>query len=77
MPVVSAGLSRNCLDHFGSLGALLKDAGFAGAVIETDSGEVWGIMASDIVMLARCSLFACWPVWAVGDHCGCNDCNKS
>ena len=66
MPVVSEGLSRNCLEQLGWSGASLKDAGFAGAAIETDSGAVWGIMArlcrglaSDVFVLARCRLYAC------------------
>ena len=83
MPVVSAGLSRNYLEHVGCSGASLKDAGFAGAVIDTGSGAFWGIMAHlcrgldwDVMVLARCSLFACWLVLAVSGFCGCSDCSK-
>ena len=83
MQVVSAGLFRNYLKHVGWSGASLKDAGFAGAVIDTGSGAVWGIMArlcrglaSDVIVLARCSLFACWLVLAVSGFCGCSDCSK-
>ena len=83
MPVVSSGLSRNCLEHFGWLGESLKDAGFAGVMIDTDSGEVWGIMphpcrglASDVFTLALCRLLACWPVLTISDFCGCSHCSK-
>ena len=66
MLVVSEGLSKNCLEHFGWSGVSLKDASFAGATIETDSGAVWGIMArlcnglaSNVFTLVLCRLDAC------------------
>ena len=77
------GFVKELLEHFGWLGVSLKDAGFAGAMIDTDYGEVWGIMArlcrdlaSDVFTLALCRLFACWPVFTVSDFCGCRNCNK-
>ena len=83
MPVVSSGLSRNCLEYFGWSGVSVRDAGFAGAMIDIDSGEVGGIMAricrglaSDVFTLALCRLFACWPVLTVSNCCGCSDCSK-
>ena len=83
MPLVSSGLSSNRLEHFGWSRASLKDAGFAGAMIQTDSSEVWGIMARlcrglplDVFTLALCRLFACWPVLIDSDFCGCSDCTK-
>ena len=59
MPVVSAGLPRNYLEHFGWSGASHKDAGFARAVIQTDSGDVWGIMARLCWGLAISRIPAC------------------
>ena len=83
MPVVSSGLSRNCSEHFGWSRASLVEASFAGAMIDTDSGEVRDIMtrlcrglASNVFSLAQSRVFACWPILAVSNCCGCSDCSK-